>query len=144
MLNFQTIKPKYIKKRKRVGRGTGSGHGKTSGRGNKGQKSRSGGTKGKRFEGGQTPLYRRLPKKRGFKNIPFRVEYKPLNLTDLDKFNGDVGIADFVKAGIIKANEKIKILGSGKLSKALNVTAHGFSASAKKAIEAAQGKAIKC
>ena len=104
MLDLTSLKPKFRKKAKKVGRGTSSGHGKTCGRGNKGQKSRSGGTKGKRFEGGQTPLYRRLPKKRGFKNYPFRVEYKSVNLADLDKrFEGSVGIAEFEKAGLIKA-----------------------------------------
>ncbi len=144
MLDLQTLTTRGRTKRKKVGRGTGSGHGKTSGRGNKGQKSRAGGTKGKHFEGGQTPLYRRLPKKRGFTNH-FRVSYSVINLTDLDKnFTGTVGVADFEKAGLIKTGEKIKVLGNGKISKAMDVTAHAFSKSAIKAIEAAQGKATKC
>jgi large subunit ribosomal protein L15 len=144
MLDLQTLTTRGKTKSKKVGRGTSSGHGKTSGRGNKGQKSRAGGTKGKHFEGGQTPLYRRLPKKRGFNNF-FRVEYSVINLSDLDKnFKGTVGIVDFEKAGLIKSGEKIKVLGMGKLTKAIDVTAHAFSKSAIKAIEAAQGKATKC
>ena len=115
------------KKRKRVARGTGSGHGKTAGRGHKGQTSRSGGTKGIRFEGGQTPLYRRLPK-RGFTNYPFRKEYAIFNLSDLSKIKEAKGL--------------IKVLGSGELKEAVTVSAHKFSASAKKKIEAAGGKAV--
>ncbi len=115
------------KKRKRVARGTSSGHGKTAGRGHKGQTSRSGGTKGIRFEGGQTPLYRRLPK-RGFKNYPFRKEYSIFNLSDLAKIKEATGL--------------IKVLGKGEIKEAVTVSAHKFSASAKKKIEAAGGKAV--
>jgi large subunit ribosomal protein L15 len=115
------------KKKKKVGRGTSSGHGKTCGRGHKGQKSRAGGTKGSRFEGGQTPLYRRLPK-RGFKNYPFRKEYLIFNLNDLSKIKEAKGL--------------IKVLGRGEVKEPVTVSAHKFSASAKKKIEAAGGKAV--
>ncbi|MBI5701843.1 50S ribosomal protein L15 [Candidatus Saganbacteria bacterium] len=144
MYKLSSLKPRYRKKSKRVGRGTSSGHGKTGGRGNKGQKSRAGGTKGKHFEGGQTPLYRRLPKKRGFKNYPFRVEYKVLNVSDLEKFDNEAGIEQFKSEGLIKDRERIKILGSGKLTKALKITAHAFSKSAKEIIEKSGGQAITC
>jgi large subunit ribosomal protein L15 len=112
---------------KRVARGTSSGHGKTAGRGHKGQSSRSGGTKGIRFEGGQTPLYRRLPK-RGFKNFPFKKTYPVINVEDLNRFDGEAVLAGY------------KVLGEGKLTKALKVTAAKFSAQAKKKIEAAGGQ----
>jgi large subunit ribosomal protein L15 len=118
-------------KKKRVGRGTSSGLGKTCGRGHKGQTSRSGGTKGARFEGGQTPLYRRLPK-RGFKNYPFRKEYAIFNLGQLDR----------IEAAIKGGAELIKVLGSGEVKGAPTVSAHKFSESAKKKIEAAGGKVI--
>ncbi len=144
MLDLKSLKTRSITKRKRVGRGTSSGHGKTAGRGHKGQKSRAGGTKGKHFEGGQTPLYRRLPKKRGFKNYPFRVEYVAVNLSDLELFNEKVGIEDLIAAGILKEGEKAKILGGGKISKALAVTAHAFSKSAEEAIKKSGGKTVKC
>lgn len=134
MLQLKDLKPKYGAKgkKKRVGRGTSSGSGKTCGRGHKGQKSRSGGTKGPRFEGGQTPLYRRLPK-RGFKNYPFRVEYQVVNVADLGKYEGEV---DLNGQGLFK------VLGSGEIKKALTVKAAKFSASAKKKIEAAGGKCL--
>src|SRR3989339_1826860 len=93
MLNLSNLQPQAgsKKRKKRVGRGTSSGLGKTCGRGHKGQKSRAGGTKGTRFEGGQTPLYRRLPK-RGFKNYPFRKEYSIFNLSDLSKIKEATGL----------------------------------------------------
>ncbi|MDD4179085.1 MAG: 50S ribosomal protein L15 [Candidatus Margulisbacteria bacterium] len=116
------------KKRKRVARGTSSGHGKTACRGHKGQTSRSGGTKGSRFEGGQTPLYRRLPK-RGFKNYPFRTRYQVYNLSNLDK----IKLVD----GLL-----IKVLGTGEVKGAVTVSAHKFSAAAARKIEAAGGKAV--
>ncbi|OGC08192.1 50S ribosomal protein L15 [candidate division WOR-1 bacterium RIFOXYA2_FULL_36_21] len=144
MFDLKSLKPKPKKKAKRVGRGTSSGHGKTSGRGHKGQKSRSGGTKGVYFEGGQTPFYRRLPKKRGFKNYPFRTVYAPVNIVALNRFNSDVGISQFEAASLIKNGDKVKILGVGTLDKPLNVTAHAFSKKAKEIIEKAGGKAIKC
>lgn len=123
------------KKKKRVGRGTSSGTGKTCGRGHKGQKSRSGGTKGPRFEGGQTPLYRRLPK-RGFKNYLFKKEYTLLNVSDLNKYEGEVN------KEILKVSGLLKILGDGEIAKPLAVKADKFSKSAKKKIEAAGGKCL--
>lgn len=135
MLQLNDLKPnKGAKKnKKRVGRGTGSGTGKTCGRGHKGQKSRSGGTKGLHFEGGQTPLYRRLPK-RGFRNYPFSKTYSVINVGDLNEFDGDVSRETLQITGLFK------VLGNGELKKALNVSADKFSASAKKKIEAAGGK----
>lgn len=124
--------------RKRVGRGIGSGLGGTSGKGDKGQKARSGGRVRWGFEGGQTPLMRRLPKF-GFNN-PFRKEYDVINLEQLAKFNGEATPEAFEKAGLVK-HGRIKILGNGELKKALTVRAHKFSASAKEAIEKAGGKA---
>ena len=126
--------------RRRVGRGIGSGLGKTSGRGHKGQKARSGGGVRRGFEGGQTPLYRRLPK-RGFKNI-FAKNYTEVTLTMLNKVTTEEVTAEsLIKDGIIsKANDGIVILGTGKLDKKLTVKATRFTASASKAIEAAGGK----
>jgi large subunit ribosomal protein L15 len=135
--------PGSKKRRKRVGRGTGSGMGKTSGRGMKGQGARSGGGKGPFFEGGQLPLVRRLPFRRGFTNI-WRVEYKPINVGRLqEKFGGggqEVTPEALVEAGMIKRSDKaVAILGDGELSAALTVKAHRFSKSAKEKIEAAGG-----
>lgn len=144
MLDLKSLTTKSRKKKKRVGRGTSSGHGKTSCRGHKGQKSRSGGTKGKRFEGGQTPLYRRLPKKRGFKNFLFKKTFAVVNVSDLNKFGAEVSIQDLIAGGLVRPNEKVKILGSGKLEKAITVTANAFSKPAKEQIEKAGGKAIVC
>ena len=137
MLKLNELKPKFgsKKKRKRVARGTSSGHGKTSCRGHKGQKSRSGGTKGRRFEGGQTPLYRRLPK-HGFSNYPFRKEYAVINVSDLNDFDGEVN------KEILKISGLLKVLGGGVLSKALTIKADKFSKSAKEKIEAAGGKCL--
>ena len=128
-------------KRKRVGRGIGSGLGKTSGRGHKGQKARSGGGVRRGFEGGQTPLYRRLPK-RGFKNIHAKT-YTEVTLTMLNKATTEEVTAEsLIKDGIIsKANDGIVILGTGKLEKKLKVKANRFTNSAAKSIEAAGGKA---
>ena len=127
--------------RKRVGRGIGSGLGKTSGRGHKGQKARSGGGVRRGFEGGQTPLYRRLPK-RGFKNIHAKT-YTEVTLTMLNKAKTEEVTAEsLIKDGIIsKENDGIVILGTGKLEKKLTVKANRFTDSAAKAIEAAGGKA---
>ncbi|RMF04049.1 MAG: 50S ribosomal protein L15 [Chloroflexi bacterium] len=135
--------PGSVKRKKRVGRGMASGKGKTSGRGMKGQNARSGGGKGPYFEGGQLPLVRRLPFKRGFTNIN-RVEYKPVNLDRLqEKFgqgNVEVTPETLVEAGIIKRSDKaVAILGNGDLSAALTVKAHRFSKSAQEKIEAAGG-----
>lgn len=128
-------------KRKRVGRGIGSGFGKTSTRGQKGQKSRSGGKIRRGFEGGQTPIYRRIPK-RGFNNI-FSLDYAIVNVSDLEVFDNDttVNIDTLLKEGIIKKELcGLKILGNGKLTKRLVVEAKKFSTSAKEKIEAAGGK----
>jgi len=126
--------------RKRVGRGPGSGHGKTAGRGNKGQKSRTGYRHQRGFEGGQMPLHRRLPK-RGFTNI-FRVEYDVVNISDLDRFDAGAAVNPEILAAsrLTRKNRLIKILGDGEIKKALNVSAHKFSASAKASIEAAGGR----
>ena len=134
--------PGANKKRKRVGRGDGSGHGKTSGRGHKGQGARSGGNVQPGFEGGQMPLQRRLPK-RGFHN-PFRIEMAVVNLAQLDNFpaGSEANPQTLADEGLVKGrNRRVKILGEGSLSKALTVRAHGFSAKAKEKIEAAGGKA---
>lgn len=129
---------------KRKGRGIGSGLGKTSGKGHKGQKARSGGGKGPAFEGGQTPILRRLPK-RGFSNMPFKVEYTTVNINRLDRFDADANITPDVllEAGVVKQVKKggIKILGNGEIKKALHIKAHSFSAQAKEKIEAAGGTA---
>ncbi len=124
--------------RKRVGRGPGSGRGKTSTRGEKGQKARSGGSIHPSFEGGQMPLIRRIPK-RGFKS-PNRVEYQVVNVRDLDRFDGEVNIVALKGAGLIRSlNKRVKILGVGEVAKALSVSAHAFSGSARTKIEGAGG-----
>ena len=130
------------KARKRVGRGPASGTGKTAGRGLNGQKSRSGGGKGAGFEGGQTPLARRLPKLPGFRNIN-RVEYLPVNVSRIEKYYevGEVVDGDSLAAkGIIKnPNSLVKVLGDGEITKAVTVKVDKVSASAKAKIEAAGG-----
>jgi len=130
------------KKRRRIGRGPGSGQGKTSGRGTKGQKSISGYSSKRGFEGGQMPLHRRLPKK-GFTNI-FRKEYKEVNLEKLEKIKKkEVKLKDLKEAGIIKKElESVKVLGRGNISSSKTVYAHKFSRSALKKIEEAGGKAV--
>ncbi|MGI6585730.1 MAG: 50S ribosomal protein L15 [Gracilibacteraceae bacterium] len=131
-----TTKPK-----KRLGRGTATGQGKTAGRGQKGQKSRSGGNVRIGFEGGQMPLYRRLPKI-GFTNV-FRKEYAIVNLSDLERFdNGTIVNPEVLKeAGLVKAMlAGVKILGNGELTKNLTVQAHKFSKTAAEKIAAAGGK----
>lgn len=129
----------------RKGRGVGTGNGKTSGRGHKGQNARSGGGVRPGFEGGQMPLYRRLPK-RGFNNKRFAPQYVEVNVSDLEKFeNGAEVTAEILKdAGIIslgKVNDGIKVLGNGELTKKLTVKATKFTASAKEKIEKAGGTA---
>lgn len=126
--------------RKRLGRGPGSGLGKTSGKGHKGHKARSGGSTNPGFEGGQTPLYRRLPK-RGFTN-PFKVTYRAINLRDLERVTGsDVTPETLVSAGKIKkASDPVKLLGHGDVTRALTVRGVPVSASARAKIEAAGGK----
>ena len=130
-----------VKERFRKGRGAGSGNGKTAGKGHKGQNARSGGGVRPGFEGGQIPLYRKLPK-RGFKNR-FAVQYCVINLDVLNKFeDGAVVDLDILKGcGIVKDNyANLKVLGNGELSKKITVKATVFSASAKEKIEAAGGK----
>jgi len=130
------------KKEKRVGHGPGSGHGKTSTKGHKGQAARSGGTKAPGFEGGQQPLIRRVPKV-GFTSI-FKKEYAIVNLPRLCKFESgaSVGPLELKKAGIIKdAGERVKILGDGEIDRPLVVSAHHFSGTAIQKIEAAGGRA---
>jgi len=131
------------KKRKRVGRGPGSGHGKTACRGHKGQKSRSGGGVGRGFEGGQMPIHRRLPK-RGFKNI-FMQPYHIVNLKDLDRFeaNSSVDLEVLKQAGLIKARtDRVKLLGLGEVKSPLVVKVHSVSGTAREKIEAAGGKIV--
>jgi large subunit ribosomal protein L15 len=132
--------------RKRVGRGMGSGMGKTSTRGHKGQGSRSGSSLMRGFEGGQMPLHRRLPK-RGFTNI-FRVEYTVINLTRIasvavEKGVSEIGLDDYKKLGLASSKKAlIKILGNGELTSAISISAHKFSKSAQEKIEKAGGKAL--
>lgn len=143
-MNLADVRSAYLprRKKKRLGRGWGSGHGKTCGHGNKGQQARSGGGKGPGFEGGQMPLYRRIPK-RGFNNARFRTEYAIVNLGQLEVAFADGAAVDATAIrGAHLVNAKvgpIKILGNGELSKKLHVTADRFSESAKKRIEALGG-----
>ena len=127
--------------RKRVGRGPGSGTGKTAGRGEKGQKSRSGYSRKRGFEGGQMPLVRRVPK-RGFHN-PFRKEYAVVNVARFEELAGDAFTPrSLLESGVIgKLADGLKILGNGELSRAVTVAAHKFSAAAREKIEKAGGKA---
>ncbi len=129
---------------KRVGRGTGSGHGKSAGRGTKGQNARSGGAKGPYFEGGQLPLVRRLPFKRGFVNIS-RVPFSVVNVQDLGRFAAGTKVTPelLAMAGLVKSPvAPIKVLGEGTLDRPLEVHANSFSGSAKAKIEAAGGSAV--
>ena len=133
--------PGSSKNRKRLGRGTATGQGKTAGRGQDGQKSRSGGSVRPGFEGGQMPLYRRIPK-RGFKNI-FRTVYAEVNVEILNRFEDETEITpELLKnAGIIRKQlDGVKVLGNGEISKKLTVKAHKFSKTAVEKIEAAGGK----
>ena len=135
--------PKSLKKKKRVGRGDGSGHGTTSGRGTKGQLSRSGGKTRIGFEGGQMPLQRRVPHLKGFKNLRKRV-FNIVNVGDLEDFKEGT-IIDYKlldeKGLIMKKDSPLKVLGNGQLSKKLTVKANAFSGSATAKIEKAGGKA---
>ena len=129
------------KNRKRVGRGTSAGQGKTAGRGTKGTGARK--NVPANFEGGQMPIHMRLPKLRGFQN-PFRVEYQVVNLDAIAKLfpaGGDITVDDLVAAGAVRDNCLVKVLGGGELTVAVNVTADAFSGSAKTKIEAAGGTA---
>ena len=144
MVSLNNLKPPYgaVKKKKRVGRGDSSGHGSTCGRGQKGQKARSGGQVKSYFEGGQMPLYRRLPK-RGFKNI-FKEEFAIINIRDLvKKFreNEEVTPEKLLEVGLIKKkNKRIKLLGDGDISFPLLIKVHKISQQAKSKIEAAGGR----
>ncbi len=134
--------PGAKKKEKRIGRGPGSGHGKTSTKGHKGQASRSGGTKAPGFEGGQQPLIRRIPK-RGFINT-FRKEYAVVNLDRLNRFeaNAVIGPQQLKEAGMVKQSAKlIKVLGVGEVTKPMAVSSHKFSKEAVRKIQAAGGQA---
>ena len=145
MLNDEitAIAGKY-KKRKRVGRGKGSGHGKTCGRGHKGQNSRPGTTARATYEGGQMPLFRRLPK-RGFNNYNFARRFEIVNISQLEKIFDDGSAIDvqvLVAAGLVdNAASKVKVLGDGELTKKLSVTAHKFSKSAEQKIAGCGGSA---
>jgi large subunit ribosomal protein L15 len=141
-MELNNLKPKKGARhaKKRIGRGPGSGHGKTSGRGEKGQKSRSGYSRMLGFEGGQMPLHRRLPK-RGFTNI-FKKEYAIVNLSDLERFDNGATVdeAALREAGLVKGrNDGIKVLGHGSVTKKLTVHASKFSETARKHIEEAGG-----
>ena len=135
--------PGAKKRRKRIGRGPGSGHGKTSGKGHKGQRARSGGGKGGGFEGGQMPLYRRLPK-RGFVPHGGRTGYAVVNLKSLGGFSAGsvVDPESLVQAGLIKGRDRsaVKILGEGDVSHALTIKAHAVSGSARQKVEAKGGR----
>lgn len=137
--------PGAVHRKKRVGCGEGGGHGKTSGRGGKGQSARSGSSIRPGFEGGQMPLYRKLPH-RGFNNYEFRVEYPIINVGDLlrlDESITTVGVEQLIAAGLLRRGETtVKVLGDGDITRALTVTATKFSESAKAKIEKAGGKAI--
>lgn len=133
--------PGAKKSRRRVGRGSGSGLGKTAGKGHKGQKARSGGGTPPWFEGGQMPLQRRIPK-RGFTNI-FKKTYCIINLRDLEQFaaGSEIGPAELMQAGLVKKiRDGIKLLAQGEIDKALNVTVHLTSAAARSKVEAAGGR----
>jgi large subunit ribosomal protein L15 len=142
VINLSNLKPApgSTQARKRVGRGPGSGLGKTSGKGHKGHKARTGGGTNPGFEGGQMPMYRRLPK-RGFTN-PFRVENQVVNLSDLKKVSvADVSPETLYSAGLIgKPDAPVKLLGTGDADRAYTVRGVAFSASARAKIEAAGGK----
>jgi len=137
--------PGAIHRKKRVGCGEGGGHGKTSGRGGKGQSARSGSSIRPGFEGGQMPLYRKLPH-RGFNNYEFRTEIAVVNLRDLGALEAsvkEIDAAGLAKAGLIRSGETaVKVLGDGEITRALKITAARFSGSAKAKIEKAGGQAI--
>lgn len=145
-MRLSTLKPAKgsVKGKKRIGRGQGSGKGGTSARGHKGAKSRSGYSRKKGFEGGQMPLQRRVPKF-GFKS-PNRIDYKPINLSTLaslmEKTNAEtIDISLLVQNGLAGKKDRVKILGDGEIRTKADISAHAFSASALKAIEAVGGKA---
>lgn len=144
MVNLNSLKPAEgsVKKRKRIGRGQGSGHGGTSTRGHKGAQSRSGYSRPRGFEGGQMPLQRVVPKF-GFKNIN-RIEYKAINLSSLQTLAESnklsaIDVDTLCNAGLVSKSDRVKILGKGELTIKLDVKAHAFSKSAKEAIEKLEG-----
>lgn len=144
MLTLANLSPKAgsTKQPKRVGRGPGSGHGKTAGRGHKGYKSRSGSGVKPGFEGGQMPLQRRLPK-RGFNNI-FRKEYALVSLSQLDSFEGDdvITAEALVEAGLVKKGRLVKVLANGEITKAVKIKVDKVSKGAQSKIEAAGGTVV--
>jgi len=142
-MDLSSLKPPAgaKKRRKRIGCGPGSGHGKTATKGHKGTQARSGNTMHAWYEGGQMPLQRRIPK-RGFTNI-FRVEFQVINLRDLDRFdaNSTVDVDKLLESGLVrKTGGKVKLLGDGELNKALTITVHACSKKAREAVEKAGGK----
>ncbi|HYR44835.1 MAG TPA: 50S ribosomal protein L15 [Terriglobia bacterium] len=144
MSGINTLRPDpgSTHKTKRIGRGPGSGRGKTAGRGNKGMWSRSGSSQKRGFEGGQMPLHRRLPK-RGFTNAPFKKEFSTINVSELAKFDkgAKVGPEELVAAGVLRKIEKngLRVLGDGQIDRALQVSAHYFTESAREKITKAGG-----
>lgn len=143
-MKLTDLRPKKSSKhsKKRVGRGQGTGLGKTCGKGHNGQNCRSGGGTRKGFEGGQMPLMRRLPK-RGFSNFLFKKTYEVVNVCDIaDRFKekSDISIEDLYKSGLVRKGCKIKLLGNGEIKEAKNITVHAFSKQAKEKIEKAGGK----
>lgn len=145
-VSLSTLSPKHGARRrsKRIGCGHGTGHGKTCTRGHKGQRSRSGDGKCVGFEGGQTPLLRRIPK-RGFKNTPFKTVYQLVHLGDIARIfknQTEVGLEALKLHGLIGARLPVKVLGDGELAKPLKVQAHAFSKSARRKIEKAGGSAV--
>lgn len=146
MLKLNELKPKEGSRRstKRIGRGSGSGWGTTSGRGNNGQKARRGYNKKLYFEGGQTPITRRLPK-RGFNNTRFKANYQIVNVGDIQKIDSDVKEIDaqwLHEKGLVHSKEKpIKVLGNGDISKVIEIKANAFSQTAREKIEKVKGKA---
>lgn len=140
-LNDLRPAPGSTHERKRVGRGVGSGRGKTSGKGHKGQKARAGATPRVGFEGGQTPLHRRLPQRRGFRPLT-RRQFALVNVSELERFDAGAEVTPelLITSGLIKrVKDGIKILGDGEITKALTVRAHAFSEGAEKKLKAAGG-----
>jgi large subunit ribosomal protein L15 len=144
MAGINTLRPDpgSTHKTKRIGRGPGTGHGKTAGRGNKGMWSRSGSSQKRGFEGGQMPLHRRMPK-RGFTNAVFKKKYSTINVSDLAKFEkgSKVGPQELVDAGVIRrlASDGLRVLGDGQIDRALTVSAHYFTEGAREKITKAGG-----
>ena len=141
-LNSLKPDPGSTHKRKRIGRGPGSGHGKTAARGHKGMWSRSGSSQKRGFEGGQMPLHRRMPK-RGFSNAPFKKEFSTINVSDLGKFvkGSKIGPQELIAAGVIRNLKKhgLRVLGDGQIDRALTVSAQYFTESAREKITKAGG-----